>query len=177
MEEVWRRAFYDLLGDDPNHGGDLKECPVLLAEPPLTQNPVREKTTEIMFETFEVPALYLSMQAVLALYASGRTTGIVLDSGEGVTHAVPISDCYAITPAIAQLNFARCDSTNLLIKNLKLNNNLESKDITSAIGRDIKEKHCRVLSFKEPLPKSEETYYLPDGRQITIGSERYWVSH
>ena len=46
--------------------------------------------SEIMFEQFNVPAMYVAIQAVLALYSSGRTSGMVMDSGDGVTHAVPI---------------------------------------------------------------------------------------
>ena len=45
---------------------------------------------QILFETFNTPAFYVSIQAVLSLYASGRTTGIVFDSGDGVSHVVPI---------------------------------------------------------------------------------------
>ena len=52
--------------------------------------PCREKAAEIFFESFNVPAMFVSMQAILALYASGKTTGVVLDSGDGVTHAVPV---------------------------------------------------------------------------------------
>lgn len=54
---------------------------------------------EIFFETFNVPAIHIQMQAVLSLYAAGRTTGVVLDSGDGVTHAVPVVDGFAIEPA------------------------------------------------------------------------------
>lgn len=67
-----------------------EEHPVLLTEAPLNPRRNREKAAEIFFETFNVPALYMSMQAVLSLYATGKTTGVVLDSGDGVTHAVPI---------------------------------------------------------------------------------------
>lgn len=56
----------------------------------------RERAAEIFFETFNVPALHIQMQAVLSLYSSGRTTGVVVDSGDGVTHVVPIFEGFAI---------------------------------------------------------------------------------
>uniref|UniRef100_A0A0M3I7N7 Actin n=1 Tax=Ascaris lumbricoides TaxID=6252 RepID=A0A0M3I7N7_ASCLU len=73
-----------------------EEHPVLLTEAPLNPLRNREKSAEIFFETFNVPALHIQMQAVLSLYSTGRTTGVVLDSGDGVTHIVPIFEGFAI---------------------------------------------------------------------------------
>ncbi|MFO0131130.1 MAG: hypothetical protein ACK52J_00640 [bacterium] len=72
--------------------------------------------TEIMFETFYVPSLYISISSVLALYSSGRTTGIIIDSGAGVTNAVPIYEGYALPHAIMKINIAGSDLTNYLLK-------------------------------------------------------------
>ena len=66
----------------------------------------REKMTQIMFEVFNVPCLYVQSQAVLALYAGGRTTGVVLDSGFGISHSVPIYEGYAIPSGIERINIS-----------------------------------------------------------------------
>jgi actin-related protein len=72
----------------------------MLTEPPGNPKENREKMVDLMFNTFKVPKLYLGNQAVLSLFATGRTTGTVIDSGEGITHAVPIYEGYAIPHAI-----------------------------------------------------------------------------
>ena len=108
MEEIWQHIFYNQLRVLP------KENPVLLTEAPLNPKINREKITQIMFETFSVPAMYLAIQAVLSLYSSGRTSGLVLDSGADVSHTVPIYEGYALPHATQRLNVAGRDITTYL---------------------------------------------------------------
>merc|ERR1711885_30485 len=87
----------------------------MLSEAPMNPKANRERMTQIMFETFSTPAMYVSIQAVLALYASGRTTGLVLDSGDGVTHAVPVYEGFALPHAICRMDIAGRDISEHLV--------------------------------------------------------------
>merc|ERR1712137_79081 len=172
MTTIWKSVYQELRIPPEEH-------PVLLTEAPLNPRRNREKAAEIFFETFNSPALFVSMQAVLSLYASGRTTGVVLDCGDGVTHAVPIYHGFAMPHAIQRTEVAGREVTKYL--QLLLRSGCGYNFHTSAeleVVRQIKEQVCAVAL--DPRQKEMEftesdnkKYKLPDGTVIDIGHELY----
>lgn len=149
---------------------------MLLTEPPLNPRSNRDTAAQILFETFNVPALYTSIQAVLSLYASGRTTGIVLDSGDGVSHAVPVYEGFAMPSSIRRIDVAGRDVTEYMQTLLRKAGYVFHTSAEKEVVRMIKEK----VSYVASDPKREEKewagaklgdgkvveYLLPDGNKI-----------
>lgn len=152
--------------------------PVLLTEPPLNPRSNRDTAAQILFETFNVPALYTSIQAVLSLYASGRTTGIVLDAGDGVSHAVPVYEGFAMPSSIRRIDVAGRDVTEHMQTLLRKAGYVFHTSAEKEVVRIIKEK----VSYVAADPKREEKewagvklgdgkvveYALPDGNKIKV---------
>ena len=133
-----------------------------------------------MFETFSSPAVYVANQAALSLIASGRTTGVVFESGDGASHTVPIYEGCALPHATIGLDLAGSDLTGYLVKILsERGHGLTTQTTMHEIIREVKEKLCYVaVDFKQEMEAAaagtvEKSYELPDGQVITINDERF----
>jgi len=170
MEKIWQYLYSkDQLQTFP------EEHPVLLTEAPLNPAKNRERAAEIFFESFNVPALFISMQAVLSLYSTGRTTGVVLDSGDGVTHTVPIFEGFAMPHNIMRVDVAGRDVTRFLRLLLRKEGADFHRSSEFEIVRTIKESVC-YLSTNTPrdeVDTEKVQYKLPDGSVMEIGQSRF----
>ena len=175
MENIWRHCYLNELRFAS------EEHPAFLTEAPMNPEVNREKMTQIFFETFNVPSFYVSIQATLSLYASGRLTGIVLDSGHSFTHTVPIYEGHSLPHAIGRIDLAGRDLTDYMMKLLVEAGHSFSTSAEREIVRDIKEKVSYVaLDFDAELKRFQESgtfndvsYTLPDGTVISVGNQQF----
>jgi actin-related protein len=172
MEDIWTHTF-DQLRVEPD------DRDVLLTEAPRNPKKNREKMAEIMFETFNVNGLYIAIQGVLSLYASGRTTGTVLDVGDGVTHTIPIYDGYAIENAINRFDLAGRDVTEYMQRLLESEGTSMNTSSEKEIVRRMKEKFCYCVTDPDSEARlyrdrnMSRKYTLPDGNAIVLNDVMY----
>ena len=156
----------------------LKELPnVLLTEPALSPKEEREEITRIMFENFKAPAFYIAISQVLALFASGRTTGIVVDIGHSGTTVVPVVEGYVLPHAIIRTAGLGGKTLTEDLKSMESIKSIKNNEFV----QEIKEKFGYVaLDFQDEMSKEESTiakqFLAPDGTAITISHERYFMT-
>jgi actin-related protein 2 len=164
MEKLWDYTFKERLEINPKDG-----YRILLTEPPLNPKRNREKLVEMMFEKYGFDGCNITTQAMLTLYAQGIVTGVVIDTGDGVTHVVPVFEGYVPQHLICRLDVAGRHITQYLIKLLLLRGYAFNRTADFETVRQIKAE--RKLALETTV--LEETYELPDGRIIKLGRERF----
>lgn len=170
MSKIWEHALEEM--DVQNS----EQHPVLLTEASNNPNENREKAAQIFFENFGVPGFYIEVQAVLSLYAAAKTTGIVLDSGDGVSCVVPIYEGVGLWHAAQRMNVAGRDVTEYLQLLFQRGGYNFYSSAEMQIVKTIKEQKCFVVP---DIQKAEEkkideiSYELPDGQVIKIHEQRF----
>ena len=172
-EELWRHIIGDLLS--VNHG----EHPFLITDAALNPRPNRRRLAQFFFETCHVPSLYIAPPALLSLYASGRTTGLVLDVGDTTCTALPVVEGHCDVSAIRRVDLGGRHVTDRLVSLLRRSGtSLFASSSERQVVRRVKERFCHVplnpreaeLKFSEP---AQATYELPDGNMLQLGAERF----
>lgn len=167
------------LKDVNGHDG-CQNTRILLTEPPMNPTKNRERMIEVMFEKYQFHSVYVAIQAVLTLYAQGLITGVVVDSGDGVTHICPVYEGFSLPHLTRRLDIAGRDITKHLIKLLLLRGYAFNHSADFETVRIMKEKLCYVgydIEQEQKLALETtvlvESYQLPDGRVIKVGGERF----
>lgn len=174
MKILWDYTFKEKLNINPS------EHRILLTEPPSNPKDNRKKMYQHMFDVYGFDGAMVAIQAVLVLYAQGLLTGVVLDSGDGVSHVIPVFEGYGLPNIIQRLNVAGRHVTRQLISLLQLRGYSLNRSADFDTARQIKEKLAYVgydLAVERRLALETTTlvkpFELPDGRIIKVGRERF----
>ena len=163
-----------------NVKGDLNDRKILLTEAPFNPTENKLRMAKIVFEKLGFGYFNIETQAKLTLYCEGKQTGIILDSGDGVTHCIPIFEDFILPQNIKRSDIAGRHITDYLIKLLQMKGYAFNSSADFELVREIKEKYCFVscdIASDRKLDV-ETTYYnsihkLPDGRKIRISNEKF----
>jgi len=176
MEQIWDHTFSELdckVGQHDHLENSIEG--VFLTEAARNPNKVREKSCEMFFENYTCSRFFLATQAVLAMYSSGRLTGVALDVGAGVTHSVPIYEGYTMGHAVRRSNVAGRDLTTYMVRCLAGCGIYLTTSAEKEIARRIKEEHCYVaMDYDSEVERYRDgsnpgvTYFMPDGQSVRI---------
>lgn len=173
MEHVWDYTWNRM-------GINTRDCKVLLTEPPNNPEANRKQMIQKMFEKYQFKGVYVAIQAILTLYAQGLLTGVVVDSGDGVTHVVPVCEGYSLSHNMKRIDVAGRNVTQYLMQLLLLRGYTFNQTADLMTVQEMKEKLCYAaydLAAEERLANETTTvcakYQLPDGRQVNLSHERY----
>jgi len=174
MERIWEHIYTNCLKIPSNDAN----TPVLLTEPALAPREHREQMCQIFFEKLKVPSLYVAMAPVLSLYTSGRTNGIVIESGNQISHSVPIFEGFSLYHAIVQLEYAGQQLSDNVQRLLADRGITYPAPHRGEIVRFVKEKLCTCVKsasdYRQAVKsKTTQTVKLPDGTEVTLGGERF----
>ena len=174
MEKIWHHVFYNELSVS------AEDYPLVLTEDLLNTKANRERMVQIMFNTFKAPAVYIGISAVLALHATGKKTGTVLESGYGVTHAVPIYLGAVIPHGVLTIGLGGRDLTDYMVYLLDQRGYRFTTSGEREMVREVKEKMCYIpLDFQEEVKQeleslaTDKSYEFPDGNVFTLRNERF----
>lgn len=179
-EQLWRHVTHDALSVAPG------EHPYLITEAPLNPRVNREKLAQFFFESLSAPALHIALPPVLALFASGRTTGVVLDCGATVTTALPVAHGHCDVHAIRRLDLAGQDVTDRMLTLLRKSGaSLFATSSERQAVRRMKERlaYIALNPSQEEIRNTEHTsassgpltksFQLPDGNIVRVDAERF----
>lgn len=173
-EMLWRHAVSDVLRAE--HGSHA----ALVTENAHNPAKNREKIAHFFFESLRVPALYVAAPPVLALYASGRTSGVVLDVGDTVATALAVAEGHAASARARRLDVGGRDvAGRLALLMRKSGAALGATSSEREAVRRAKERLCYVA--QEPAAEESRAregrgvakFELPDGNELFLGAERF----
>ncbi|MFX1489499.1 MAG: hypothetical protein ACFFBI_10145 [Promethearchaeota archaeon] len=163
--EILNYVFYSLLRID-----NLSEYPVLYCEPPFMNRDTKEYIARLLFETHQVKSLIMMPTPLLSLFSVGLTTGLIIESGDGLTWICPIINGQMIEHSVQKLPLAGVD-VNQNLKNLLMREGINiASSAVDEIIQDIKEKNCYFVLDPNSRPGAGEMFNvpMPDGSTINI---------